>query len=531
MRALANAEAVLSQTTKDQASATSRLAGLREGRVLPGTDAIAAARLHRDLGWRHIFRHAFEGGGNPEEAGSWARGVPLPLAYERAVSAADDLADRRADEQTRLAEADQLERRLRELADAAEKQEVLVEQARNALSEAQLRWTEACATASLQPGATRAEIRDFIALRETALAAERERAVAASELEILIKRQANWAERLASLAGSEASSGNTCATLVQDSDRMIANVEEARRQRSLVESQLKAKHDLRKSIEEEQLAKTAQMEDWRREWRQALAALGREPDEQPQAVSDVLDILGELDAELDKSAALHERISGMIDRTGAFTRSVGDLARKYGIEEQAPLAAFALLQKRLFAAQDSASRRDELERALNGVRAEHERAGETQRKAEADLRAIVAASGAETPEQAEQRIALSLARTQHQETASRAEKRLHEEGEGGSVQSLRDEAATVSPDEITAILASAGDDQERARTSAQAQAAAVSRMEQDMERDSDADAMLRASASEASEIASAGRILEEAVVQHLAGVMLDRAMIAVRLRW
>ncbi len=526
-RTLGSAQSAHARTVEEHASATSQLANLRAGRVLPGVDAISAARLHRDRGWRLIYRQAFEGGGNADEAGAWASGVPLGLAYERAVTAADELADRRAEEQAQLAQAERLERVSRDLGMLAEKQKAEAETATKALSDAQLRWGEACATASLPQSATRADIREFIAARDATLAAERERCAAASALAALAARQAEWAKRLATLIGNDTSAANPCDTLVGEAERMIAFVEETRRERGLIESRLKAVQDLRKTIEDERAAKASLMDNWRCEWRQALAGLGREPDEQPQTISDVLDVLVELDIELDKSAALHERIAGMIERTGEFTRRVGDVARKYGIEEQAPLEVFAALSKRLAAAQDSASRSDELERALRGVRAEQEMARATHTRTEDDLRAIVAAAGAESPEQAEQRIALSMARAQHQTAASRAEARLHEDGEGVAVEILREEAATLAPDEIAATLSNAADEQEQARTAAQAQAAIVSRMEQDMERDSDADAMLRASAAEASELASAGRILEEAMVQHLAGVLLERAMAAV----
>ena len=526
-RTRAGAEDAYAQTNQEQARAASQLAGLREGRMLPGTDAIISARLHRDLGWRLIYRHAFEGGGSATEIGAWADGVPLGLAYERAVTAADELADRRAEEQTRLAQAEQLERRLRDLAAIAEKQKVEVAAATHALVEAQRRWAEACATIALPASATRAEIREFIASRDASLTADREHRAAVSELQAVTARQAEWATRLATLMNDDRSGSEPCTTLVHDAEQMISRAEEVLRQRGLIESQLKTVQDLRRSMEDEKAAKTSLMEDWRGEWRQALASLGRAQDEPPQTVSDVLDVLVELDSELDKSAALHERIAGMIGRTGAFTRRVDDLARKYGIGEQAPLDALTVLSKRLSSAQDLASRGDELDRALRSVRAEHDRARATHDQAAADLRAVVAACGAQTSEEAEQRIVLSLAREQHQAAASRAERRLHEDGEGFAVETLREEAATLSPDETTATLANAEQEQERARTAAQAQAASVSRMEQDMERDTDADAMLRASAAEASEIATAGRILEEAMVQHLAAVMLDRAMAAV----
>ncbi len=80
---------------QDAAAAQAReVAGLDPN--LPDAAAVAETRKRRDAGWHLVFRRAFtDNPPDPDAVAAWAGPAPLPLAYEQAVVAADDAADRR----------------------------------------------------------------------------------------------------------------------------------------------------------------------------------------------------------------------------------------------------------------------------------------------------------------------------------------------------------------------------------------------------------------------------------------------------
>ena len=96
---------------KDQAAR--RLSAITGGSEVADETAVADARLHRDHGWQLIYRIAFAADRpTPEEQQRFAKGTPLPLAYEYAVQAADHVADRRVLEADLIARAGEARRAL-----------------------------------------------------------------------------------------------------------------------------------------------------------------------------------------------------------------------------------------------------------------------------------------------------------------------------------------------------------------------------------------------------------------------------------
>ena len=79
-------------------AARADLAELARGGSVPDAEALQRARARREAVWRLIYRHAFTTDRPaPEEETAVTGGAPLPLAFERAMAAADELARPRAE--------------------------------------------------------------------------------------------------------------------------------------------------------------------------------------------------------------------------------------------------------------------------------------------------------------------------------------------------------------------------------------------------------------------------------------------------
>ncbi|HET9019739.1 MAG TPA: AAA family ATPase, partial [Acetobacteraceae bacterium] len=105
------AAAALAKLRQEDAADAAQQAKLAAAGPLPDAAAIAEARARREGGWRLIYRRAFTPAPPTDaEEADWAGEAPLPLAFERAVADADELADLRSREAGRVAQSAELTR-------------------------------------------------------------------------------------------------------------------------------------------------------------------------------------------------------------------------------------------------------------------------------------------------------------------------------------------------------------------------------------------------------------------------------------
>lgn len=375
------------------------LAELSAHGELPTADALAEARARRDQGWRLIRRRHVEGAAVADaEVQAFAAGAGLVEAYERAVVAADHVADRRSSEAERLArhvaataafnEASARRARLdQELAEAQAEQAATLE-----------RWTALWDALGLRaPGSPRemaawlterkSILRAFEAWQEAARHAEAADAACAAAGQLL--RQLAAPLPLALDAGED---------LASLSVRIAAFLDAAAR-RAEERRQLAARtRDHQAALERERQHRAeveARAETWAASWRSCIAAAGLSGDCDVAAAEKALTLWEEIRNLGVRLSDLDERIIGIEADAVAFAADIRRTTADAGLAldgsdaAAAALSAFTHLQD----AEAARTRYEQLvkDRALASKRAATER--QREKEAQAQLQSFIDRAG------------------------------------------------------------------------------------------------------------------------------------------
>jgi uncharacterized protein YhaN len=500
------------------------LARLREARVAEPA-RLQAARALRDLGWRLIQQRVFAG--TPDEAAERAHtgGEHLPVVFERHLREADAIADERATDSARVAESERL---VRELADgsATEAAQAKLQAAEAALQASHDAWTEAVKPLGLDPKTTMAEVRQCLRARIATFEAAAAADLSTRQHDRLRQRHAAFADRLAALLGADAK--QTLHSLVLSAERTIET--EAAQAKRRIELKTKAENAARNLAQEQKAAEEAavRLDEWRSEWRRILSRLGRPDGETPEATDAVLALFDGLRDRLQTLDALEPRIADMQSTIDGFAAEVARVAGTLGVAcEPDPVATARALERRRQQALREAARWEAAQRALEKASADHDAAVQNDAAARLELGALVAATGADTAEEADERLAAARMRQRMEALRDDSRRALADTGEGMTIGALRAEADAID----FASMAFERDAAEAARRQAvealQAAAALLTKAETDLAQAAAATSATEAAARHAAAAAVFGRHLDEVLVLHLASSMLARAMEAV----
>ncbi len=501
------------------------LAALHE-QPLPDAAAITAARATRDQGWRLIQRHAFSPGPPDLEAErAYAGSEPLPLAYERHIRVADDLADRRIAELDRVNEAERLARLAADLETRWGTACQAAVMAAAAAAKAKEDWAAACAPLGLGADATIADLKNFLAARQRVIEAMQAVEVAEGAAAAVTGAHAAWAARLAGLL--KALVQPLPALLALGDARQEAALQ-AERASTLQLARLDAARREQQAAEDALDAARTELSTWEIGWADTLAQLGRPAAERPDATAAVLERLAILDQLDQKATVLGSRIADMQADLDHFGASVHELAHALGEARQPnpAMAAHALIARRDRAAQlDSGW--DQAQLSLDQRRMVLEAAEQRLRQAQQAIDAVIAAAGAGSAAEADARIAAAREHARHAQMRDEALSGLREHGEGRAHDKLREEAAAMPAEG----MAGERDTAEAAVTDAGARAeeAAVQFDKLRIAFDDDAARTSAIETRAAYEAATTlyARRLEEQLVLQIASNMLARAMEAV----
>ena len=493
-------------------------------RPLPDEAAIAQARALRDAGWKLIYRRAFTSvPPDAAEEHAYTVGEPLPLAFERHLRAADDLADQRLAELARVQEAERLRHELARTDQAWEALRGAVGAASLALESAEQAWAAAVAPLGLDPAGTMADVRRFLAGREAAVAAGFAAASARDERAAIEATHAAWASQMRTLLGAPAD--QPFATLLALADMRVKKADTAAAAHIRGQADRAAAHRAQQAALAEQAAATDAMDAWRRDWTASLAALGRPPDETPLVTEAVLQRLVELERAHTKASDLAGRIAGMHADIERFQQTVADLAGRLDMTmADGPFETARRLLARRDQARTQHTRWEAAAGALAMAHADLATAETAAREARQGLDAVVAACGAATDEDAEHRIAASRDRIRHETMRQDADAGLLEHGEGLPLATLTAEAAMVPAEQMSTERDAARQAQEAARAQNEAAATAVSQMERRLAEAEDAGEANEAVLTQAAAAANFARLLEDYLVLSLAAEMLGRAV-------
>ena len=513
-----------SHAAETVARAGAALAAKSDGGAIPDAAEQARSRAARDLGWQLIYRTAF--GGDPpsvEEVRAFTGGEPLPLAFERAIAAADRIADRRVAGQGRLAE---IEAASRAAADAAHDAEAAAERLRLAnerLSQAQREWSQICGGLGLGDGPSLLDVQTFQTAREAVLKARQTLAEAVDGLKAVDERHAVWAAGLAEILGTSAGDLPGLLSLARQRLEKAREAEAVRI--DLTAQRTKAAKELRDATRAREEA-DQQTALWREQWRAVLVELGRPEDESPDETEAVLQALEEISQEHRAAVSLAERIDGMTRDVDRFTRAAA--ASRAALPAiplpDDPFTAVLELGKRLAIERAADQRRAQSRQARDAEVARCAAADQAQGRARAGLSAVLGTIGAATIEEAEQRLALSAERARQDARRAAADAALRDAGGGLSLEALAAEVASVDAAAIPALIQDLEARHKAATDEAQRAFAEASVLRQTMDQDAASTAVNAAVADQQAAASDLSRTLEEAVTLHLASLMLGQAL-------
>lgn len=431
---------------------------------VPDAAAVAGARRHRDLGWRLVRRRHVDGGeaaeGEADDAGiaAFAGELPLADAFERALHAADLLADRKEAEAQRVARYGELVRRREE---AVRRGEALAAE-REALL-ARRRETEEAWLALWRPaGVTPLPPREMLAWlgRREAVLRDHEAACAAAVQADRLAADCAAARRLiASVLDAAEAAGHgpgTLRLLVRRAEETAARIEAAVAERRRIEDRLveQAAALDRARLEAERAA--AAILDWRGRWARVSAVFGLGGSEaMPASVEAALSAVDDLDRKLIQIDEVEHRVIRMAGNLEAFDAAVLACGRDAGCDLAGlgPEAAAGELFARLAQARRDADRRADLMRRLGEARAE---AAAAEREAEEGRAALGRLMGAARVED-EPGLVLAIERSRERHLLMRRRAELEREllaaGDGLALPALLEEARHADPDRLAAELA------------------------------------------------------------------------------
>jgi uncharacterized protein YhaN len=504
--------------------AKAQLADIARGGSVPDAEALQRVRERREAVWRLIYRHAFTADKPaPEEERAVTDGAPLPLAFERAMAAADALADQRTEQSDLLARIEAAKR-------AVASQVSLVSQAADRLLAAQQKadavrraWMQICAPLPLGAGPTLSDVTAFIAARERVLDAVARHAVTTRVLETLAAKQAAWAARLAQVLPPP---HGELAELLSRARQAVDDGAKREKARERLDTQrAQADKELRES---ETAAAEAhrRLESWRADWQALLSELSRPAGEDPSVTEQVLHLLNDIDKEHQAAAALSRRISGMQSDIDRFGQSVQDVAARVA-ETNRGGDAFEIarvLSKRLDEQRKLLDRQNTLIVQRDAARLAVEKASASLADCRAALNAILLQIGVDSIEAAQARLTLAEQRARFEAQRNDVEKKLHDAGDAVPVDQLRTEIAAVPPDELQGRLDAMAEDRRAAGEAAQAALKDLAELRIGMAQQAADTNVNAAAADRQAAVAGVANTLDEALLLHAAVSMLDLAL-------
>ncbi len=526
-QALAQARTRAAAATEREAEAAQlvavsrdRLAALTAARPLPDATAVAASRAHRDRGWALVYARLL-GQPAPDAEAAFAPDLPLPLAFERAIAAADAVADRRADEMERLAHAAELRSTIADaeaaLAGAVDRSIA----AADAVANASAAWAAAVGSLELGAAASLAEAQAVRDARAAAIAATTESHMADVALARLTERQAAAAAALATAMGQ---APEPLPRLIVVARHRLADAERTTGQRqSLARSLAGARRDLAKAEAALVAAETAEVA-WAVRWQAVLERLGRPAGEAPAITGAVLDRLVALPSHVATADTLQTRLGEMRHQVDAFAAHCAAMAVRLDEPPGDPAGLVRRLAARLAAATAARTTRDTLAAQAEAAQSQSQDATSAAERATATLAAAIAATGGDTLAAAESRVALAAERSLHEDDRAAALLRLREDGEGLDLDTLRAETAATPAEAIAEQMRVAEAESDAARTAALDAAARIERAEGELRTLSAGQDASRAASDRQAAAAKLSRVLDDAMVQHLAAAMLEHAL-------
>lgn len=290
-RALRDAEAGLQDVTEEITRSETAAASLRDARKAVSLDDIVEARRERDTCWESIRK-------SPQELS-----VLAPV-YEAAVSAADDVADRRYNGAADAGRLEALREALHALKARQHTQERAIAAARRDLADLVEQWSES--TKTLEPfRPSPAAMLDWLRARTLVLGAADALEAAELALADLTRSESETGYHLrATLAaeGADLASAERLPLrgLVAFAADLVERAEADKTRRAEMESRRRKEQIALELLAKRMADEQAKRVEWERRWTQSLQDAGLAPGTSPAAAAKALEMLAQLDQLSDK---------------------------------------------------------------------------------------------------------------------------------------------------------------------------------------------------------------------------------------
>ncbi len=437
-----------------------------EGDVPTEAD-LAEARRTRDSGWQAVLRAWQQAEADDAETDAFlakfSPGIDLASAYQQAVRAADDLADRLRRESERVATQAGLESDRSRVAKEIAGLEERADEAQRERQRAEQSWIECWQPLGIRPLPPR-EMRTWAqkqrALVQQAEAIRRQRdEIEQTESRIQSCRReltGCLAETLclADLAEPTPADDETLAALLGRCRRTADRIHSAADSRQQLEKETaRLRRALDRARAEAEKAET-ELTRWQQQWATTIEPLGLPGETSPSAANEVVSQIDELFAQLHSAEERSDRIEAIDLDAKRFCEEVRDLARQVDPELESLLAERAAEEmiERLQKAQSDGQKLETLGEQRKRRLKDRDDAQRTIDRSTAHLDTMCQEAGCDDPEDLPQAERVSDKRARLQENLQGLDDQLLRLGAGAAIESSIADAESVDADELPGQL-------------------------------------------------------------------------------
>ncbi len=433
------------------------LQALRLTGEVPSEPELAAARMHRDEGWRLVRRQYIDEDDVASDAERYAAGRPIADVYEDAAQAADRVADRLRREASRVHERAAAEARLTRCRTQLTECERVVQAVNEAEQETAQRWQELWREWDIAPRPPR-EMRTWC----EGAAQLVDKATRTDELRGQLSRlrggrqaQLDGLRRALAALGEGAGApidGEALTPGLQHAEATLRALEEAERRRLRLREELAELDDTMRSSRTALVSAEDEHGAWRAEWAQLMGELGLTEAATPGEASAYLQTLSDTLGHIDRAGELERRIETMDAETARFESDVRSMVEQLSPAlSTAPVTEAVLrLETLLGEHKEIRTRREELHAQRRAAESDVQEADAVIEAAEAALAELCREAGGVAPEQLE---VLEQRYGTHRRLSTELrelERELIEGGDGLGLEALEAEAGAVNRDAVLA---------------------------------------------------------------------------------
>jgi uncharacterized protein YhaN len=496
----------------------------RQGRPVPDAAAVVAARSHRDHGWSLIRRSGFEGEPLEAEIAIYAGLDGLPTAFENAVGAADDVADRREEESTRLARIASLDGTIAKLdAQIVATGERLAEGRR--LHEEVLRNWEALAwPLGFDEAPQPTDLRDFLTAREVVLDVRSARDAAQQAVTLEAAEQETMRLRFVGLMPQD--EPGSLSQAVAAAEQVIDRSAKLRQERDRIEAELQTLRGLHRQAEDDKDAARRAFETWQEAWRECLTKLRCPADDTPTGLERATELIEEAHRERQRLDDLDHRISGMRGNIATFESNVTALISAVApdLNGQPAETAAGELRRRLDANRNMEARRDQLLSQQKQAMFRNAQAEAKQCQSVAERESLREEIGGGSDEEIISRIKKADERRSAEARLAECEQELAKISDRWAIPALEQEVSTIPAETVEPELARLQLTFDRLTTDREQVAVEERSLADELRRIETGENALTAEESRQSAIASVTRISADALLYHAAACLLQAGL-------